>query len=187
MARKKPGVEPIVNLRGKKVALGPLRRDLVPLMHRWMNDFEVTQTLAVGRKPSTLEDQEAWYSARVGSKTERLFHVYRLPDFKPVGNCGLNGIDTQHGLAEFGIVIGEKDCWGKGYGTEACRLLLGYGFEVLGLHTIMLRAFGTNLGAVKAYERAGFKLTGRWREAVVFQGKRYDMIYMDCLASEFRG
>ncbi|MHB8873933.1 MAG: GNAT family N-acetyltransferase [Myxococcaceae bacterium] len=178
--------EAVLNIRGEKVGLGPLRRDALPSMTRWMNDFEVTRTLAVGMKPVTAEAEEAWYQSAAQGGHDRLFLIHRLSDLRAVGSCGLHRVDLQHGLAELGILIGEKDCWGKGYGTEACRLLLDYGFNVLGLYSVMLRAFGNNAGGVKAYERAGFKEFGRWRGAVRMGSERFDMIHMDCLASEFR-
>ena len=178
--------EPIINLRGAKVGLGPLRKEVLPTVTRWMNDFEVTRTLAVGMRPITLEEEEAWYEGHTrGGPHDRQFLIYRLSDLRPVGLCGLHRVDAANGLGELGILIGEKDEWGKGYATESCRLLVGYGFDALGLHSIMLRAFGNNLRGLKAYERAGFKEFCRWRQAVRVGRQRFDMIHMDCLASEF--
>ncbi|HZQ35151.1 MAG TPA: GNAT family protein, partial [Dehalococcoidia bacterium] len=88
--------------------------------------------------------------------------------------------------AEFVIFIGQRDEWGKGYGTETTRLLLDYGFTALGLHNVMLKAFSYNERGIRAYLRAGFKEIGRRREAHWFAGKPYDVVYMDCLAGEFQ-
>jgi RimJ/RimL family protein N-acetyltransferase len=82
-------------------------------------------------------------------------------------------------------MIGEKDCWNKGYGTETAMLLLDYGFRALGLHNIMLTAFSYNERGLRAYTRAGFKEFGRRREARRFGEQAYDVVYMDCLATEF--
>ncbi len=95
-------------------------------------------------------------------------------------------INHFHRTAEFGIMIGEKECWGKGYGTEATRLVLDYGFSSLGLHNIMLRAFSFNERALRAYRRAGFREFGRRREAIRLGGQAYDDVQMDCLATEFK-
>jgi RimJ/RimL family protein N-acetyltransferase len=116
---------PLVNIVGEKVALGPMRRDLVPLYQKW---------------------------------------------------------DT---TAEYGIVIGEQDCQGKGYGTEVTRLMLDYAFTVLGLHNILLTVVEYNLAGIHAYEKAGFRLIGRRRQAKWMNRKLWDVIYMDCLSTEF--
>jgi RimJ/RimL family protein N-acetyltransferase len=177
--------EPILNLRGKKVGLGPLRKDLLPLMTKWMNDFDVTRTLALGMRPMSHEAEEAWYARAANHEHNTTFHIYELESLRPIGNCGLFDVDHRNGKAELGIAIGEKDCWGKGYATEVCRLLLDYAFSGLGLNSVMLNAYADNPGALKAYQHAGFKEFGRRREAFRRGRKRFDLVYFDCLASEF--
>lgn len=184
---REPSPQPIVNVVGDKIALGPLRRDLVPLYQRWINDFEVTRGLSMAFRPLTLEAEEAWYERVSEGQGDPAFTIYERATLRPIGNTGLHGVDHANRTAEFGIVIGEKDCWGKGYGTEAARLVLDYGFNGLGLHSIMLRVFSFNERAVRAYTRAGFRPAGRLREAVRRGGQAYDVIYMDCLATEFQG
>lgn len=82
--------------------------------------------------------------------------------------------------------MSEKECWGKGYGTEVAELMLDYGFGGLSLHNIMLRVYSDNERGIRAYTRAGFREIGRRREAHRLGGRAYDVVYMDCLASEFR-
>ena len=82
-------------------------------------------------------------------------------------------------------MIGEKDCWDQGYGTEATRLILDYAFNVLGLHNVMLSVYDYNRRGVRAYEKAGFKVIGRRRQALRLGHKRHDVILMDALATEF--
>lgn len=180
--------EPIVNIVGEKVALGPRRRDLLPLYLKWMNDFEVTRGLGAATRPLTWEAEESWYER---ASTDRSgddvgFTVYERSNMRPIGNAGLHRIDHANRTAEFGIVIGEKDCWGKGFGTEVTQLMLDYGFTVLGLHHIMLRVYDFNERAIRAYIRAGFRIAGRLREAHRFGGHTHDVVLMDCLATEFQ-
>jgi RimJ/RimL family protein N-acetyltransferase len=82
-------------------------------------------------------------------------------------------------------LTGEKDAWGHGGGTEATRLMLGYGFQNLGLHNICLRVFSTNERAQRIYLRAGYKEIGHRRECLRIGGAPCDEILMDCLATEF--
>jgi len=177
---------PILNVVGEKVALGPLRRDLLPLYWRWINDFEINRMLRMpGVGPATWEAEEAWYNSVATSEHDVTFTIYERSSMRPVGNRGLHHIDLLDRTAEFGIVIGETECWGKGYGTEATTLTLDYGFSYLGLHNVMLRVYSLNERGLRAYARAGFKVIGRRREARRLAGKAYDVVYMDCLATEF--
>jgi RimJ/RimL family protein N-acetyltransferase len=185
-AAPEPKEPPIINITGEKVALGPPRRELLPLFMKWINDFEVTRTLSAGFRPVTLESEEAWYQGVTKSDREALFTVYERATLRPIGNTGLHDINYFHRTAEFGLLIGEKDCWGQGFGTEVTTLMLDYGFTALALHNIMLIVFSYNERGVRAYTRAGFREIGRRREAMRLAGRAYDEILMDCLATEFQ-
>ena len=176
---------PILNLVGERVALGPLRRDLLPLYERWINDFEVIRTLGRPMLPMTRDAEEAWYEGASRAGYNVGFTIYERASLRPIGNAHLMGVDHLRRLAEFGILIGEKECWGQGYGTETARLVLDYGFHALGLHNIMLRVFAHNERGIRAYQRAGFRVIGRRREAWRMGDLVRDEIYMDCLATEF--
>jgi RimJ/RimL family protein N-acetyltransferase len=178
---------PILNIVGDKVALGPYRRDLVPLYLRWINDFKVTRTLGIGVRPATLESEEAWYERASRNEGDAGFTIYELATLRPIGNTALMKVNHLHRTADFGILIGETDCWGKGYGTETTRLVLEYGFTSLGLHNIMLTAYSFNERGLRAYRRAGFREIGRRRESVRLAGSAYDDVFMECLATEFAG
>ncbi len=176
--------QPVVNILGEKVALGPLHRGLVPLWVRWINDFEVTRTLAVPMRPTTWESEEAFYEQVTRSESEAAFVIYERPSMRPIGGAGLHRIDRANGTADFGIWIGEKDAWGKGYGTETTRLVLDYAFSAVGLHNVMLLAYAYNERGLAAYRRAGFREIGRRREAHRLGQRLYDVVFMDCLASD---
>ncbi len=192
-APNQPPDAPILNIVGELVALGPMRRELLSLYLKWINDFEVTRTLMVGMRPTSLEAETGWFERVAtdraadpsGTAADVSFTVYERITLRPIGTSDLHNIDHRLRRAEFGIMIGEKDCWGRGYGTETARLTLDYGFTALGLHNIMLTTQSYNERGIRAYLRAGFKELGRRREAHRLAGKPYDVIYMDCLASEF--
>lgn len=177
--------QPIVTIEGERVALGPLRRDLLPLYQRWMNDPAVVRTVWASLRPLLLEDEQQWYDQKIGATDTVLFQVYIRDGWRPIGNAGLLELEHQHGVAKFGILIGEKDCWDQGYGTEATRLVLDYAFNVLGLHNVMLSVYDFNHRGVRAYEKAGFKVIGRRRQALRLGHQRHDVILMDALATEF--
>jgi diamine N-acetyltransferase len=179
--------QPIINLMGEQVALGPFHRDLAPLFLKWMNDFEVTSPYGAHFRTWTLEAQEQNYARCSPGGTDYVdFTIYEQVTLRPIGRTSLEGIDYVNRTAKFVILIGEKECWNKGYGTETTTLMLDYGFTGLGLHNIWLTVFSFNGRGIRAYQRAGFKAIGRWREAHRLGGRAYDVIYMDCLATEFQ-
>lgn len=176
--------EIILMVRGQLVGLGPLRRDLAPVYQRWVTDVRVHRTLALPGLPMSLEAELDWLDGALKSR-DAVFTIYELASTRPIGNAGLHAIDHSDGTAEFGILIGEPDVWGKGYGTESTRLMLSYGFDVLGLHHIRLEVYANNERAWRAYERAGFRRAGVLRQAKRIGRERVDVILMDVLSDEF--
>ena len=175
---------PVLNMIGERVALGPLRADLLPLYGRWINDFGTIRMLGLPPVPVTAEKERDWYEHRWKSENDLMFTIYERETLRPIGNTALHGLDHRNRSASFGI-IGEPGCRGRGHGTETTSLMLDYAFTALGLHNVMLTVFAYNPAGIRAYEKAGFKPIGRRRECRVMGGKVYDEIYMDCLASEF--
>jgi RimJ/RimL family protein N-acetyltransferase len=84
-----------------------------------------------------------------------------------------------------GIGIGERDYWGKGYGTDAMKLCLQYAFMELGAQRVSLGLLEYNARALKSYEKAGFKLEGRMRQEMLREGKRTDTLWMGILRDEW--
>ena len=174
-------------LTGERVALGPLRRDLAGLYARWMNELEVRRGLDF-LGIATEESQEKWVSKNLerGAKDEPEaveFTVYARGDGAPVGNAGLFHINHAHRRAAFGIIIGERR--GQGFGTEATRLLLDFGFHVLHLRNVMLETLEWNTAGLTAYERAGFRRIGIRRGAAMSRGRRADVVLMDAVPEDF--
>lgn len=173
---------PLINFEGEKVALGPLIRELCPLYQKWNNDFVVNRSTASAR-PVTLEQQISGFERYTADDSYVFFTIYERSTDRPIGMVYLSDIDGRN--AQFGIVIGERECQDKGYGTEATRLMLDYAFTYLGLHNVMLKVFEYNSAGIRAYQKAGFKEIGRRRQARWMNGRYWDDVYMDCLAGEF--
>jgi diamine N-acetyltransferase len=176
---------PILNIEGELVTLGPLRREHIPLYLRWINDFGTTRTLGAPVRPMTLEQETAWYEQAAVDDDRTGFTIYERATRRPVGNCGLHEVDLANRRTVVGIMIGEPDARGRGYGTEAMRLLLDYAFTVLGLHSAMLTVFEYNGAGRRCYEKVGFREMGRRRESRWYNGGFWDEIHMDILTSEF--
>ena len=178
--------KPIVNIVGERVALGPVRRDLLPLYQRWLNDFGTLRTLGNPPHPLTMEAEIAWYEGTATADASMVrFTIYETTLWRPIGNSQWRGIDFRNRTAEMAIFIGDDADRGKGYGTEATRLMLDYAFTALGVHSAMLTTYAFNVAGQRAYEKAGFRVFGRRRECHWMGGRLWDEIYMECLASEF--
>lgn len=175
--------QPVVTLFGKHVALGPIHRGLIDINHAWINDLETSRFLKM--QVMSMESEESWYETIANGSDIVYFAIYEASTLRPVGGVNLHNIRKEDRTAELGIMIGEKSLRGKGYGTEAVRLMCDYGFNALGLNSIMLLTSGFNVAGQKAYEKAGFKEIGRRREARWFAGSYWDDIYYDILASDF--
>ena len=114
------------------------------------------------------------------------FNVVLLEDDTLIGHISLHDIDHLHRNAFMGVVIGPAKYRNRGYGAEAIRLVLYYGFRTLNLHNIMLSVHADNQAGISCYQKVGFKEGGRRREWVFKDGKYVDKIYMDILESEFQ-
>lgn len=178
---------PLVNMIGTLTALGPVSRTLLPDYLRWQNDAEVNRTRIFTSRPLTEEAISAWYerTSHQEGVDNPTFTIYEWTTWQPIGLTSLFNVDFFSSTAEYGIVIGEQACWGKGYGTEVTRLMLGYGFNHLCLKQIHLRTVSFNGRGIRAYTRAGFQHAGRLRQAHRAEGKACDVILMDCLADDF--
>lgn len=167
-----------LNIIGEGVALGPLRRDLIPLYCRWNNDFATTRTLARSQ-PTMIEAMTAAYDAALDADDCVDFTIYERASGQAIGSTYLHDIDFRNGTAEFGIVIGEAGARGKGYGTETARLMLAYAFATLGMRNVMLRVYAFNRAGLRAYEKAGFRAFATRRQCHLIGGTLWDVILME--------
>jgi diamine N-acetyltransferase len=180
-----PGERPVVSIVGDKVALGPLRRDLLASYRHWLNDFETIRGYEMP-EPMTDEAVARWFDWAGLSERNLLFTLYERDTTKPIGHTGLIDVNRKHRHAAFDIVIGDAQSRGKGYGTEAASLVLDFAFNAVGLQSVFLEVLEFNLAGIRAYEKAGFRQVGRLRQNWFVGGKFWDMIYMDCVAEEFK-
>lgn len=172
---------PLQIMCGERVWLGPLQRDLVPVYYRWSNDLETSRTLGLSW-PATLEQETARFEQRSRAVNAAWFTLYERESDRPIGLVYLYEIEPRHARAIYGILIGEADCRGRGYGTEATRLMLDYAFTALGLENVLLTVLDSNPGGIRAYEKAGFRVFGRRTRCSRGVGTLSDLIYMEALA-----
>lgn len=172
---------------GERIRLRAVEREDIPRYVAWFNDPEVTAGLMM-HLPMSLADETRWFEGLAGRAIEErpLAIDRKVSDgWQHIGATGLEGIEWLNRSAEFGIFIGEKILWNKGYGSEATRLMLKHGFETLNLNRIFLRVYETNPRAVRAYEKVGFVKEGLMRDAVYRNGCYINALLMSVLRSEW--
>jgi RimJ/RimL family protein N-acetyltransferase len=171
-------------LIGKKCYLSPINIEDADKYSEWLSDIEVGIGLGIYTTQLSLPKEEKILQQMI-DKNEYIFGIINKENDVLIGNCGLHNVNNIDGRAEFGIFIGDKSNWGKGFGKDATRLILDFGFNILNLHEIYLQVFEYNPAAIKLYEQVGFKKAGTFREAKIIGGRKFDIIIMDILAEEY--
>ena len=172
-------------LVGDRVFLSPRNSEDVEIFTKWMNDFQVSDYTGRSAFITTLDAEREYLNSNINS--ECCFSIVTLEDDKLIGTISLEDFDYINRVATLGIFIGDEDYRNNGYGTEAIRLILEFGFKYKNLQNIKLDLMEFNERALKCYQKCGFKEYGRRRKCKFINGKYYDSISMDMLAEEFDG
>lgn len=173
----------VKKLVGDNIYLAPIRTEDAEQFVEWLNDFSTTDY--IGRSGAVVGLEGETEFLKKMQTEEANFSIVRLADDQLIGIVSLNRVDHIRRTATLGIFIGDKESREKGYGTEAVRLILDYGFSYLNLNNIELSCLACNERAHRCYLKCGFKEYGRRRQAAFTNGKYYDLIFMDILAEEW--
>lgn len=171
---------------GKKVRLRGLKIEDVEPAHEYMSDPEVLLNLSPRIPyPMTLERERQWFKSQIEMKDTYNFSIEDIETGLYIGGCGINKIDWKNRVATVGIYIGDKDFRGKGYGTEAMRLLVDFIFNQININRIQLFVFSFNERAIKSYKKNGFIEEGRLKQSVFRNGRYYDEVVMAILREDY--
>ena len=179
-----PKPSPII--RGELVYLRPAERSDVDAFVRWFADAETTRYLAV-RAPFSRAMEEKWFDGMLEQQGKNNYHfvICLLAGDRAIGTAGFHRVNYEDGHASFGISIGEKAEWSKGYGTDALRAICDFGFGQLRLERIELDVYEPNKRAQRSYDKAGFVTEGTMRHAYFSDGKHHDLLRMSLLRGEW--
>ncbi len=172
-------------LAGERVVLRRHVPDNLAAFQRWYSDPEVVRLTRYQDGPMRRDEIERFFAARALGPDSLSMAIHVRADDRLIGTCALSQLDSDNGSALFHITIGEKDAWGRGYGTDATRLLVDHAFTGLGLHRIALTVFAFNERAIRSYQAVGFVMEGRAREAIWREGRWWDEISMSILDSDW--
>lgn len=194
MAQLRKTFEDVSMIPGKLVRLRPVEKaDLLQFV-QWFADPEFRWFVAM-YQPVSMEQEEGWFQRTMSSGETQPWAIEardatasgnRGSDrWNLIGSCGFHHIDWRNRSGEIGIIIGDKECWGRGYGTDATRVLVSWGFEILNLNRIHLRVYADNPRAIRCYEKVGFQTEGRLRDDDYRNGAYRDTIVMSILRREW--
>jgi RimJ/RimL family protein N-acetyltransferase len=173
------------SLPGSRVVLRRHVPSNLGAFRRWYSDPEVARLTRYQDGPMRTDEIDRFFAARVIGPDALAMAIHVRETDRLIGSCAFSQLDPDNGSALFHITIGEKDAWGRGYGTEATMLMLEHAFATLGLHRIALAVFAFNERAIRSYRRCGFAVEGRAREAIFRDGRWWDEIQMSVLAEEW--
>lgn len=176
-------------LKSEKLILEPIEAkellEISQLIAKWVNDEIITYYMFTGQKPQSSEQVANELKKEIEKESNVLFLIRDIETQKIIGYAGLYDIHLSARKAEFRVLIGEKEFWGKGYGTEVTELLTYYGFDRLNLNRISLGYVAENKGAGKAYEKAGYIYEGTFKQDIYRNSKYYDAIAMAILRDDY--
>jgi [ribosomal protein S5]-alanine N-acetyltransferase len=173
-------------IRGERVFLRPIEKADAVLSHRWRSDAEVAELASIAMPKSLAQMELRAERLALGTDEETYaFIICLLDDEQPIGEASLMELDRLNGSAELGIFIGEKEEWGKGYGTDAVNALVDFGFGSLRLERIWLEVWIENDRARRSYDKAGFVHEGTLRHDRYEGGRFTDGDIMSILRDEW--
>lgn len=172
-------------IQGKKVNLVALSSEYLPFYQKWINDPEVSDFLGSVYFPYSILQERQWLERSMAAGDYGKHFTIVTKKGKPIGNLALMEINYIDRNATLGIMIGEKDFWNKGFGTDAITTLLGYAFESVGLNKVELRLNSGNNRALICYKKCGFKLEGRKKQQTFYKGKYEDELIMGVLKKDW--
>lgn len=171
---------------GKLVRLRAYKREDIDLIMQYINNSEIRKLAMPGiLYPLTLLDEEKWFESISGHKENYSFAIDSIKENLFIGGCSINEVDWKNRVATIGIIIGNSEYWGGGYGTDAIRILCAFIFNQLNMNKINLKVYSYNHRAIKSYEKCGFVIEGKLRSEVYCDGQYFDSIVMGLLKSEF--
>jgi len=151
----------------------------------WLNDSEVNQFLESRFEQNTLQTVRNFIEQVIESNDTVMFAIVLSKHDRHIGNIKIGPINRIHGFADVGLLIGDKDSWGRGFATEAISLITGFGFGTLGLNRITASCYGNNLGSTRAFQKVGYRIDGRRPNQFLCNGKYEDQIMLGLTAADW--
>jgi len=172
-------------LEGERIELRRHLRENYHLYAEWYGDPEIWHLTSWAPSPLSRSAVEKLFEDREHSQTDDSFAIHIRGEDEPIGVISLMNKSEANESADLSVIVGYQDNRHRGYGTDAIDRLLRYAFEELGLNRIGLSVFEFNAEAISAYEKLGFVVEGRIRQAIKRRSGFHAAILMSILKSEW--
>lgn len=172
-------------IQGQRLRLWAIEKFDVTRNYHWANDPELIHLSGMNPYPKSMADLERWYENVCVNPNLKMFAIKTL-DGEYIGNIELSDIDWRVGRGEIGLMIGETQYRGQGFGGEAIRLMVGFAFDQMRMHRVEARVLAHNARAQRTFERCGFSREGVARESFYMDGRWQDVVTYAVLASDAR-
>jgi [ribosomal protein S5]-alanine N-acetyltransferase len=174
-------------LDGDTIFLRPLgSEDITETYLRWLTNPEIGRFLETRHRPQTMQTIRDFVERVNARDDEFLFGIFLKDNDRHVGNIKVGPVKQNHSLADISLLIGERDCWGKGIATDAIRAVSRFAFQSMGLLKLNAAAYAENRGSIGAFLRAGYTQEGTRRKHYVLDGKPADVIELGLCADDMR-
>lgn len=173
-------------LFGHAVRLDALEETDVPTVARWETGPFLRLYDARPAMPRSEAEVAEWLDDVRQSERTLAFAIRALEDDRLLGTLELDSILWTHRVCGMGLAIGERENWGRGFGSEAAALGLAFAFQELNLHRVTATVFAYNERSIALVEKLGFRREGAFREFLERDGQRYDMLLYGLLRHEWR-
>lgn len=175
--------------RGKKIILRAYKDEDIDKAYKFVNDKELIKNLSpgIGFPTTYKEEVEFINSQKKNSKGTYDFAIEVIENGEYIGGCGINDVNWQTRVAIVGIMIGNKDYWNNGYGTDTMNTLIRFVFQEMNINKIRLQVYSFNKRAIRCYEKCGFEIEGILKDEIYKEGKYYDEIVMSLFRKQWDG
>lgn len=173
-----------MNLVGEKIYLKPLKVDDVTESYiEWINNEEITQFMECRFTKHSADDIKNYVKGIYSSENDYIFGIYIKENKEYIGNIKIGNINSRHRFGDVGIMIGNKNAWGKGFGSEAIKLISDFAKKDLNLNKLIAGIYDNNAGCYRAFLNAGFTDAARYKKHRYYKGKYVDQIVVEKLFS----
>ncbi len=191
MTKRFNDTELVTPIQGKLVTLRAFQAShiFVPEYLNWLRDKEVVRTLNIPEyleRPVELDELETYCHQLISSNNSMFIAIYNNQDDDFIGTCKLGYINWHAATADVGIMIGKKDCWGKGFASETIHILCKFAFEKMHIRKITAGAMSSNQAMIRVFQKRGFVTEGVRRQQVRLEAIYVDHILLGCMKNELR-